>query len=121
VNLRKQARGRECQIRVPNHCLRTTETVVGCHLRMAGLTGFGLKADDLFISWGCYACHQIVDGQRNSEFSHDERRLMLLEGVIRTQAILLNEGKINIVTASRAEIVQSPAVMARVAKGERDE
>ncbi len=94
INLRQQARGRECQIRVPNHCLRTNETVVGCHVRMAGITGIGMKADDLFIAHGCYACHQIVDGQRNSEFSFEERRLMLLEGVIRTQAPLVSEGKI---------------------------
>jgi hypothetical protein len=94
TNLRKEARGRDCQIRVPNHCLCTNETVVGCHIRMSGITGFGIKAPDFFIAFGCYACHQIVDGQRNSEFTPNERRLFLLEGMARTQAILLREGKI---------------------------
>lgn len=92
--LTKSARDRECTIRVPDHCLRTTETVVACHVRMSGISGYGIKAPDLFIAFGCFACHQIVDGQRNSEFSADERRLMLLEGMVRTQAILLSEGLI---------------------------
>jgi hypothetical protein len=94
VNLRKLAKGRECQIRIPLHCLRTNETVVGCHVRMIGLSGMGMKSDDLFIAHGCFMCHAICDGQRNSEFTADERRLFLLEGMVRTQAILLREGAI---------------------------
>jgi hypothetical protein len=94
MNLRKQAKGRECLIRVPNHCLRGNETVVGCHVRMSGISGFGLKAPDLFIAWGCHACHDIVDGRRNSTFTYDERRLMLLEGMLRTQDVLVREWKI---------------------------
>jgi hypothetical protein len=39
---------------------------------------------------------QIVDGQRNSEFTFEERRLFLLEGMVRTQAILLSEGRIKV-------------------------
>lgn len=96
VNLRKQARGRECQIRVPGHCCHDPSKVVGCHVRLIGLSGMGVKSPDIFCAWGCYACHQIVDGQRNSEYSYDERRLMLLEGMVRTQNILLREGLIRI-------------------------
>ena len=92
--LTKLARGRECQIRVPQHCLHTTETVVACHVRMIGISGYGIKAPSLFCAWGCYQCHAIVDGQKNSEYTADERRLMLLEGMVRTQAILLKEGKL---------------------------
>ncbi len=92
--LRKLAKGRECQIRVPGCCLPGNETVVGCHVRMAGVSGIGMKADDLFIAYGCYACHQIVDGQRKSEFTFEQRRLFLLEGMVRTQYLLLREGKL---------------------------
>lgn len=92
----KLARGRPCQIRVPAHCLGGTETTVACHVRMIGISGMGIKAPSLFCAWGCFACHQIVDGQRKSEFSYEERRLMLLEGMLRTQDILLREGKLSI-------------------------
>jgi hypothetical protein len=96
VNLRKLARGRPCTIRVPNQCLGDDETVCGCHVRLIGVSGMGMKSPDLFIAWGCFRCHQIVDGQRPSEYSYDERRLMLLEGMVRTQAILIKEGKIKV-------------------------
>ncbi len=96
MNLRKQARGRECQIRVPNYCLCDTDTVVGCHVRMSGISGYGIKSADIFVAHGCFACHQVVDGQRPSEYSYDERRLMLLEAMVRTQAILIKEGKIKV-------------------------
>jgi Protein of unknown function (DUF1364) len=96
TNLRDEARGRDCQIRVPTHCLFSGETVVGCHYRMSGLSGAGHKSPDWLIAWGCFPCHQIVDGQRNSTFTPIERRLLLAEGVFRTQAILFAEGKLGI-------------------------
>lgn len=94
TNLRDQARGRDCTIRVPGHCCGNPETVVGCHVRMAGVSGMGMKSPDIFIAFGCFPCHQVVDGQRKSEFSYEQRRLMLLEAMVRTQAILWREGKI---------------------------
>lgn len=98
MNLRKQAKGRPCLIRVPHVCAPgpDNETVVGCHVRLIGVSGNGLKAPDLFIAFGCYQCHQVVDGQVPSEYSYDERRLMLLEGMVRTQEILLREGAIRV-------------------------
>jgi hypothetical protein len=88
----KSAKGRECQIRIPNQCLGSTETVVLCHLRMTGISGFGIKAPSQLATFGCFRCHQIVDGQRNSTYTADERRLFLLEGMARTQAIWIREG-----------------------------
>jgi Protein of unknown function (DUF1364) len=90
-NLRKLAQGRQCQIRVPGGC-GNSETVVLCHYRMSRLSGAGLKSPDLFGAYGCYHCHAIVDGQIKSEFSREQRDLMLAEGVFRTQAILIYEG-----------------------------
>jgi hypothetical protein len=96
MNLRKLAKGRDCTIRIPGHCLNDNDTVVLCHIRMAGVTGMHLKSNDIHGAYGCFACHQIVDGQRNSEFTFEERRLFLLEGMVRTQAILLSEGRIKV-------------------------
>ncbi len=94
MNLRKLAKGRDCLIRVPGYCCGDRETVVGCHVRLPGISGMGTKADDLFIAWGCHTCHAIVDGQQRSPFTAHERDLMLLEGMVRTQAVLLKEGAI---------------------------
>ncbi|MGV3346389.1 nuclease domain-containing protein, partial [Enterobacteriaceae bacterium LUAb1] len=37
ANLRKEAKGRECQVRIPGICNGNSETVVLAHLRMAGV------------------------------------------------------------------------------------
>ena len=53
ANLRKEAKGRECQVRISGVCNGNSETVVGAHYRMAGLCGTGCKPSDLFIAWAC--------------------------------------------------------------------
>lgn len=47
VNLRKEARGRECTVRIPGHCTFNPETSVLAHYRLAGTCGTGCKPDDL--------------------------------------------------------------------------
>lgn len=74
-------------IRVPQVCNGNPETVVGCHYRLVGTSGMGLKPPDLAIAWGCSACHAYVDTH------HDPvTRLMHAEGVFRTQSVLVKEG-----------------------------
>jgi len=92
TDLRKYARGMQCFIRVPGHCSFNPETTVWCHARVIGISGFGLKAPDVLGAFGCSDCHDIVDGRRNTTFTRDECRLMLLEGVARSQAWLVAEG-----------------------------
>jgi hypothetical protein len=94
MNLRKLAEGRDCQIRVPMVCCGHTETVVLCHVRMIGISGFNLKANDALAAWGCQPCHDYVDGRAKATHTYEERRAMLLEGMARTQYILISEGKI---------------------------
>lgn len=48
ANLRKEAKGRECQVRLPGVCNFNSETTVLAHYRMAGLNGVGMKPDDIF-------------------------------------------------------------------------
>lgn len=91
VNLRALARGRPCQIRLPNICNFDPTTTVLCHLRLIGVTGMGLKAADLLGAWGCSSCHSAVD---TGPLDFEKRRAALLEGMARTQAILVAEGKI---------------------------
>lgn len=95
MNLRNEARGRECQVRSPV-CSAIPEQTVLAHVRMAGLSGMGIKAPDLFGAWCCAPCHQLVDTGRygDTELMRDDRDLLLLKGMVRTQAALLREGKI---------------------------
>lgn len=93
ANLRKEARGRECQIRIPGVCNGNPETVVLAHYRMVGLCGTGMKPDDMFGAWACIACHDEID-RRTRLTDAEYARLCHLEGVIRTQAQLLRESKI---------------------------
>ncbi|HCB7200209.1 TPA: DUF1364 family protein [Escherichia coli] len=68
ANLRKEARGRECQVRIYGVCNGNPETTVLAHYRE-------------------------ID-RRTHNLDNKDARLYHLEGVIRTQAILLKEGKI---------------------------
>lgn len=98
MNLRALARGMPCMIRMPGVCNGNPETTVLCHLRMAGISGMGLKANDLLGAWGCSACHRYVD-------THGiDGRTALLEGMARTQALLLERGFVHVVRSmSEAE------------------
>lgn len=93
ANLRKEARGRECRVRIYGVCNGNPETTVLAHYRMAGICGTGMKPDDLIGAWACSDCHAEID-RRTRILDNKDARLYHLEGVIRTQAILLKEGKI---------------------------
>ncbi|GAB0713900.1 hypothetical protein MZ16F90_35030 [Escherichia coli] len=43
ANLRKEARGRECQVRIYGVCNGNPETTVLAHYRMAGICGTGMN------------------------------------------------------------------------------
>ncbi|ADP12340.1 conserved bacteriophage protein [Erwinia sp. Ejp617] len=93
VNLRKKARGRECQVRIPGYCNGNPETSVLAHYRMAGTCGTGYKPDDQQAAIACNGCHDAIDGRtKTTDYTHDELRLMHAEGVLRTQAIWRREG-----------------------------
>lgn len=95
MSLRDAARGRPCMIRMPGVCNGNPETTVLCHLRMAGITGMSLKANDLLGAWGCSDCHRYVD-------THGiDGRTALLEGMARTQAVLIKEGRIEVLSEAQ--------------------
>ena len=91
MNLRKQARGRGCMVRLPEVCNHNSETVVLAHYRMAGLSGVGMKPDDALGAWSCSSCHDAIDRRSHMELEHDYVRLAHLEGVMRTLAVLRSE------------------------------
>ena len=87
--MRRLARGRECQIRIPHVCTGDNDTVVLCHL---GGGGMGTKRDDVLAAYGCSACHDVVDGRTHTDYPRELLKLWMHEAVVRTQQILLDEG-----------------------------
>lgn len=97
VNLRQEAKGRECQIRIPGVCNKNPETVVLCHIHKPSVSGgMGVKADDILGAHGCSDCHDAVDfrDQWRHQTTRDAITMQFYEGVFRTQKILLDEDKI---------------------------
>jgi hypothetical protein len=101
MDLRKEAQGRECQIRIPGVCNRNRDAVVLAHLndkRLFGV-GTGQKVPDMFGAHACSACHDEVDGRTQKFAPTSPERLvgikfMFTDGVFRTQNILRQEGKL---------------------------
>lgn len=91
--LRKEAKGRECQVRLATICNGNNETVVLAHLRLAGISGTGGKAPDLLGAYCCSSCHDEID-RRTRIMDIDYVKLAFYEGIFRTQYILIKSGKI---------------------------
>lgn len=88
--LTESAKGQECQVRIPGVCNRNPETVVLAHLNGAGM---GRKAHDIHGAYACSACHDEID-RRTRRVDTDYAKLCHLEGVIRTQLLMLEAGLI---------------------------
>ena len=91
-DLRKAAKGRDCQARFPGYCAFDAATTVLCHVRRGGIAGVGQKPCDLAAFIGCHVCHDIADGRRKSEIPDDELNGYILDAVCRTLAIWNREG-----------------------------
>ena len=85
----RSARDKPCQIRLPGYCTGGGPDTVPCHLNGAG---WALKALSIHIAYGCRVCHDIVDGRMKCDIPKDDRDRWHLEGVIRTQIILVKTG-----------------------------
>ena len=91
VDLRREAKGRECQIRIPGICSGDPTTTVLAHLRMVGVSGMGIRSEDVLGSHACHRCHDVVDFRVSAPFTRDEIKLMHHEGVARTISLLVSE------------------------------
>lgn len=85
--LRQQARGRECQVRIAGICNGNPETTVLAHVRLIGISGFGIKSPDILGAWSCSSCHAYADSHHDAETN-----AAFAEGVYRTLNILWREG-----------------------------
>lgn len=95
MSLRREAKGRGCMVRIPGVCNFNSETVVLAHIRIAGVSGMGMKSPDLCGAWACSACHDEIDGRTHkSGMTRDELRLAHYDGMVRTICQLDKEGLI---------------------------
>lgn len=78
-------------VRLEGVCNHNSETVVLAHIRMPGISGMGIKADDLLGAWACSSCHDAIDRRSHMDLDRDHVRLAHLEGVMRTIAQLRKE------------------------------
>ena len=83
---------------MPNVCNYNPETVVLAHYRMAGQCGVGMKpADAPFGAYACSTCHDSVDARTWPEgYSRAELRHAHAEGCLRTMAIMIEDGLIEV-------------------------
>jgi hypothetical protein len=79
-------------VRLIGICNHNPETTVLAHIRMPGISGIGMKADDLLGAWACSSCHDAIDRRSHTDLDRDYVRLAHLEGMARTITILRKEG-----------------------------
>lgn len=84
TDLRKLARGQECQVRIPGVCNFNPETVVLAHFRMPGTCGVGMKPSDWQAAFACSACHDALDMRVRTNYYKDALDLMFCMGILRT-------------------------------------
>lgn len=92
VDLRKLAKDKPCQMRLPGICNFDSSTTVLAHVRRGGVAGFGQKPPDICGIWACSACHDAMDfrsGAKNVPSDTD-----ILEGLNRTLALVSKELKL---------------------------
>jgi hypothetical protein len=56
--------------------------------------GIGMKVHDLFGSFCCSSCHDVLDGRKPSNYEKEWLELIHLRGVIRTQEKMIEKGLI---------------------------
>lgn len=87
--LTKEARGRDCQVRLLGICNHNPETVILAHIRLLGISGMGIKAPSILGAWACSNCHNYVDTHHDAE-----TQAAFANGVYRTINQLVKEDKI---------------------------
>jgi hypothetical protein len=85
----KSARGQYCTIRIPGVCNFNPETTVLAHLNGGGM---GMKRADIIGAYACSDCHDAIDRRTNVGLQPRELLLYHLDGIIRTQEIMIKNG-----------------------------
>ncbi len=89
--IRASARDQDCQVRLYGICNFDPATTVLAHLGGAGLS---MKGYDIQGSYACSRCHDCIDQRTPCSYSQNELRLAHLEGMVRTQDLMIKQGLI---------------------------
>lgn len=89
--IRSSAKGKNCQVRIPGVCNYNPETTVAAHMNGGGM---GRKVHDIFSARCCSSCHDAVDGRVACAFNQPTLHGFFIDGVLRTQQQLIDEGLI---------------------------
>jgi hypothetical protein len=69
--IRNSARGEECTLHL-DCCTWDNEQTVYDHLRYFNQAGIGEKPDDLCGVYGCFACHNAIDGRSGDPWGYED-------------------------------------------------
>ena len=97
--IRRSAKGMDCMIRIPYVCNHDSATVVWCHANgTAAGKGIGQKSNDALGAYGCFACHNLVDGRTPlpKGYSREDIDLMFHEGHQRSLQILIAKNLVRV-------------------------
>lgn len=88
------ARGESCLLAIPRVCRSNSETVVACHsdFQEDG-KGTGIKAEDIYIAFGCVDCHSWLHSGGPSK---EDKRDAFHRGMKRTWKRLIEKGVISV-------------------------
>ena len=91
--IRKSAQGESCALRIPGHCNFNPETTVLAHIGRR--RGISKKCHDMHAVYACSACHDVIDGRANHEFTKGDLAIFKLDAMEETQLKLIDKGLIN--------------------------
>ncbi len=94
MNLRQNARGRECVVRLVGICNGNSETTVLAHLKRGGWCGT-VKPPDICAVWACSDCHSEIDGRTHrSGLTREQIDAHLLGALCRQLVIYARNGTV---------------------------
>jgi hypothetical protein len=103
------AAGKPCTARIasfiPGRCCAGRDTTVGAHAPVTG-KGMSTKVTDIAVLFTCGPCHDIIDGRDPAAWKHLIENYpaavldRILNGLVETHALLIDQGVIIIPDAS---------------------
>ena len=89
--IRSSANGEDCTLNILRVCNYDPSTVVFCHFPSES-KGMSKKSDDISGGYGCFACHQVIDGVVKSEEFKEFGEWYLRRSMTRTHLKLIDKG-----------------------------
>ncbi len=97
MNLREQARGQPCYMRLDG-CTGNPSSTVLCHIRRGGIAGIGQKPSDFAAIPCCNTCHDEYDRRTNRlHMTAEDLDSEALRALVQWLAWLDKNGKIKVV------------------------